>query len=221
MFDNIKLFSKKDNKVQEPNCSWTEQTVIHCSFELNLGFGTDKLIWDIGNSIKLKKLIGVLTDLNKFVVNSDTNEYTFSLKNNDNYYIFNWETDEKPTVNVFRQYYESKTFLMKKSFNLMDITNFTKLFFIDIINILSNETNNEVTTNIGELFHDRHNSTEFEFKIGQKVETVVGLNVKTERKGIIANKWYHDKEKTTMYQLLIDNQILDKRYLPTDLKLIE
>lgn len=221
MFDNIRLFSKQDNKVQEPSRSWTVQTTIHCSFELNLGFGTDKLYWGTGNSIKLKQLIGFLIDLNKFVLSSDTNEYTFSLKHNDNNYIFNWEASNKSTVNIFRQYHNSSTFIMRKSFNAMEIINFTKAFFIDTVSILSKETNNEVTASIGELFFYRHGSVEFEFKIGQKVETIIGQNVKTERQGIIADKLYHDKDKTTMYQILIGNTILKKRYLPTDLKLIE
>ncbi len=220
MFDNIKLFSKKENKVKEPDKNWTKQTVIHCSFELNLGFGTEKVIWDTGNSIKVKQLINYFVELNKFVLSFDKNEFTFNLKNNDNLYIFSWGPNNT-RVKVSRQYYNSTVLIMEKWLSPMEIVNFTSSFFISIISILSKETNNEVSSYIGELFYARYSHLEFEFKIGQKVETILGENVKTKRTGIIAHKFYHDKDKMTMYQLLIDGKILDKRYLPTDLKLIE
>lgn len=220
MFDNIKLFTKTDNKVQEPNSSWTAHTTIHCSFELNLGFGTENVIWDTGNSIKLKQLINYFVELNKFVLSFDKNEFTFCLKNNEFNYMFNWGPNNT-RIKVSRQYYDTTELIMEKWFSPMDIINLSKYFFINIISILSNETNNEVCSCIGELFYERYSHLEFEFKIGQKVETILGENVKTKRTGIIAHKFYHEKEKTTMYQLLIGKQILDKRYLPTNLRLIE
>ncbi len=223
MFDNIQLFTKTDNKVQEPNNSWTAHTTIHCSFDLNLGFGTEKEVWDIGNSIKLRYLISFFTDLNSFVTDSKKNELLFNLKNNDLTYNIIWTKTDKQAISakVTRQYYHSTKFILQKVFVPMEIIDFSRQFFITVMSKLAKDTNNEVTSTIGELFYSRQDNTNFEFKIGQKVKTIIGQNVKTERQGIVANKWYHDKDKTTMYQLLVDNKILDKRYLPMDLKLIE
>jgi hypothetical protein len=223
MFDNIQLFTKTDNKVQEPNNSWTANTTIHCSFDLNLGFGTEKEIWDTGNSVKLKQLINFFVDLNSFVTNSQKNELLFNLKNNDLTYSVIWIKSENQAISakVTRQYYNSTKFILQKAFVPMEIIDFSRQFFITVISKLAKDTNNEVTSTIGELFYRRQGYKNFEFKIGQKVKTKIGQNVKTERQGIVAYKWYHDKDKTTMYQFLVDNKILDKRYLPMDLKLIE
>lgn len=223
MFDNIQLFTKTDNKVQEPDKSWTAQTTIHCSFELNLGFGTNKEVWDTGNSIKLRQLIFFLVDLNSFITDSQKSELLFSLKNNDFSYNIIWIKSENQAIlaKVTQQYYNSTKFILQKAFVPMEIIDFSRQFFITVMSKLAKDTNNEVTSTIGELFYSRQGDTNFEFKIGQKVKTIIGQNVKTERQGIVANKCYHDKDKTTMYQLLVDRKILDKRYLPMDLKLIE
>jgi hypothetical protein len=193
------------------------------TLDLNLGFGTDKKKWDTGNSIKLRQLISFLVDLNSFVADSQKNELLFSLKNNDFTYNIIWTKSENDGISakVTRQYYNSTKFILQKAFVPMEIIDFTRQFFITVISKLAKDTNNEVTSTIGELFYHRQGDMNFEFKIGQKVKTIIGQNVKTERQGIVAYKWYHDKDKTTMYQLLVDNKVLDKRYLPMDLKLIE
>jgi hypothetical protein len=223
MFDNITLFTKTDNKIQEPNKSWTENTTIHCSFELNLGFGTDKIVWETGASIKLRQLINYFVDLNSFISDNQKNELLFSLKNNDFIYNIIWTKIENQvfSAKVTRQYYNSTKFILQKAFVPMEIIDFTSQFFITVISKLAKDTNNEVTSTIGELFSYKTGRLNFEFKIGQKVVTVIGQNVKTKRIGIVANKLYHNNDKINMYQLLIDGKIMDKRYLPSDLQIIE
>lgn len=217
MFDNIRLFTKANNRVQEPSSSWTSKTTIHCAFDLNLGFGSDKAVWHTGNSVKLRKLIGFYLQVNKLIDNKEA-EYQFELKNNDFVYVFNWTNSN---VKVYRQSCGTSHLILEKKFSYSEVIRFTKQFFTTIMKILSTYTNNEVASSIGELFFKRHNDRPYEFKIGHKVETIIGANVKTSRWGVIIDKWYHSKDKTTMYQLLVGDTILVKRYLPSDLKLIE
>ncbi|MBK8052181.1 MAG: hypothetical protein IPK35_02570 [Saprospiraceae bacterium] len=146
MFDNIQLFTKTDNKVQEPNNSWTAHTTIHCSFDLNLGFGTDKEIWDTNNSVKLRQLINFLVDLNSFVTDSQKNELLFNLKNNDLTYNIIWTKSENQAISakVTRQYYNSTKFILQKAFVPMEIIDFARQFLITVISKLAKDTNNEI-----------------------------------------------------------------------------
>ncbi|MNY18194.1 hypothetical protein D3C86_1515580 [compost metagenome] len=90
-----------------------------------------------------------------------------------------------------------------------------------VIGILSEKTNNEVSVAVGELFFEKHSNMNYEFRIGQRVQTIIGQNVKTERIGAVIDKSYHDKDQTTIYRLLIDGKISAKRYFPADLKLTD
>jgi hypothetical protein len=223
MFDNIRLFTKPNNKIEEANNSWTTKTRIHCSFELNLGFGTDKVVWEEGNSIKLQRLINFHTGLKKLITNSTQKEFSFEIKKNDVIYLFNWtlEEDYRIRLRIDEQYYNSTKFILEKKFYNSEIYAFSHKFLITVVSILSKNTNNEVASFVGESFFKNHPVVNSEFKIGQKVKTIIGANVKTERTGIVINKYFHSKGRTNMYELLVDGKTLVKRYLPEDLIVIE
>jgi hypothetical protein len=87
------------------------------------------------------------------------------------------------------------------------------------MSVLTTSTKPEVCVKVGEEFWGLAQES-FEFKIGQRVRTILGQNVKTPRVGFIVNRFRHDKEKTNIYQLLIDGRILNKRYLPEELESI-
>lgn len=220
MFDNIILFSKTNNEVQEPNPSWTSRTTIHCVFELNLGFGTKKETWTYGNSVKLIQLAGNLKQLRNWTTYSTNKEFTFEIKNNETIFRFEW-TKNKPfgfKVSLKKESYNNSYLLLEKSFGHLQILEFCDIFFLNVLEILSSFTNNEVSIYFGEFIFDRNNSLKYEFKIGQRVRTILGQNVKTERVGIVVNRFFHEKDKSTIYQIMEKGKKLDKRYYPMDLK---
>ena len=94
MFDNLILFSKTNNSVEEPNSSWTSRTTIHCVFELNLGFGTKKEIWIYGNSVKLIQLVDNLKQLRNWITYSTDQNFTFEIKKNETIFRFEWTKNE-------------------------------------------------------------------------------------------------------------------------------
>ncbi len=85
--------------------------------------------------------------------------------------------------------------------------------------ILTNSTSSEVCTHIGEQFFDNKNLETFEFRIGQRVKTILGQNVRTQKHGFIINRFKHEKENTNIYQILVDGKTLDKRYFPNELEI--
>jgi hypothetical protein len=220
MFDDIILFSKTNNAVQEPNPSWTSQTTIHCAFKLDLGFGTKKEVWSYGNSVKLIQLADYLKKLRNWTIYSTDQDYNFEIKNNETNFRFEWTKNGTFgfKVSLKKESYNKSYLLLEKHFGRLQILEFCEVFFLTIIEILSSFTNNEVSTFIGEFIFDMNNSIEYEFKIGQRVRTILGQNVKTERVGTVISKSFHDKDKSTIFQIMVDGKKLDKRYYPTDLK---
>ena len=60
-----------------------------------------------------------------------------------------------------------------------------------------------------------------EFHIGQRIKTIPGENVKTERTGWISSICYHDKRKCYQYKILIGNKVYKKFYYTGDLEALE
>ncbi|QDT25493.1 hypothetical protein Enr10x_07890 [Gimesia panareensis] len=56
------------------------------------------------------------------------------------------------------------------------------------------------------------------FKTGERVRTVIGENVNTERTGWVWSSWNHHERNCTVYQLLIDNSVYRKWYFEDDLQ---
>ncbi|MBW8683854.1 hypothetical protein [Chitinophaga rhizophila] len=90
-------------------------------------------------------------------------------------------------------------------------------FFLQIMQILTQYTSAEVCTYYGEMMGLGQGIPPFEFKVGERVTTVPGKNVKTQRTGYIITRSYHMNDKTNLYYLMVDGKILVKRYLPADL----
>jgi len=220
MFEKIELFTKRDNIVELPNENWTTKTKIHCTCELNLGFG-DKVIWTYGNSIKLTKMIEFYNKLAYFswFPSEIETSFIYEFVHNDWRYIFDCIKNRDNISYVLkRRYYNSeRALLQKKQLNEHSLR---RGFFIEVMKILTSSTNNEVCTKIGELFFRingyPHN---YELKIGQKVRTVVGQNIKTERIGYIINRFHHDKEGTNMYLIMENDKLITTRYRPNEIEI--
>jgi hypothetical protein len=60
-----------------------------------------------------------------------------------------------------------------------------------------------------------------EFEIGERVETVIGPNVKTERTGWIYSSCTHHKKQCTEYKLLVGDSVHKKRYYANDLQRVK
>ncbi len=71
----------------------------------------------------------------------------------------------------------------------------------------------------GYLFSGQELNTSYNYQTADQVRTILNENVKTERIGYIIGKWYHDKEQSNMYYLMIDGQKYKKRYFEKDLEL--
>ena len=219
MFDNIQLFTKRDNIIEEPNSSWTAKTNIHCTLDLNLGFGMEKEVWTHGNSVRLIHIIDFHKQLRNWII-SPKEYLVLEITNDSKIFVFEWTQNDtfgfKVSLGVRSKYNKPAIPLLEKYFGLLKIIEFQESFFFNLLTILSEQTNDDLSIFWGELFFDKNNNAKYEFNIGQRVKTITGDNVKTERIGIVVNKSYHDKNKTTMYQILTDGKKLDKRYLPTD-----
>lgn len=87
------------------------------------------------------------------------------------------------------------------------------------MSMLTQKTNENACIAVGEMFSNKQEQINYEFKIGQKVRTKIGRNVKTIRDGYIIHRFYHDKEKMTMYQILENGKRLEKRYYASDFEI--
>lgn len=76
----------------------------------------------------------------------------------------------------------------------------------------------EMSIFFAKLIYREKNFPATEFEIGQRVSTIIGPNVKTLRTGHVISSFYHGKDATNMYFLMVDGEIRKKRYLPGDLR---
>ncbi|MBO9203331.1 MULTISPECIES: hypothetical protein [Niastella] len=211
MFENIRLFTKRDNKISDPNPSWDTQSRIHCSCELNTGLG-NKLIWTPGNTIPLHNLIEFYNGWYDASVTVNGNfQYAFSNGGATITILYN-------TGNVIIRY---------KHHNIDDevlrkgvwAPNYKDEFYCKVMSILTQHTNTALCMKVGQLFFKKNNH-EHQFEIGQRVKTILNNNVKTERVGYILHRGYHFNDSTNLYFLMINGEKYSKRYLPADLEKI-
>jgi hypothetical protein len=220
MFTEIKLITKRDNIIQEPDSDWNSNSKIFCACCLEIGFG-DKITWSEGNAIRLSSLIEFYKKLANSVTNpnDEFNEYEFL--HDKSSFLFEWTKIHSTTfkVTLKEKYFDSVTTLIDKYYWAGNLHGYRDTFFLYIMSILTQKTNENVCIAVGEMFFDKQEQINYEFKIGQKVRTKIGSNVKTIREGYIINRFYHDKEKVTMYQILENGKKLEKRYYESDFEI--
>ncbi|MDR2951518.1 MAG: hypothetical protein LBV71_20200 [Prevotella sp.] len=219
MFDNIELFTKRNNIAVPPDRDLTTKSVIHCTCELSTGFGSKNIKWTYGNSIKLTKMIEFYNKLYFFETHSSVEEFEYQFAHNDFFYIFSCYRRDRDLLYALKmRYYDRERVLLEKK-NVY----WRNEFYIHIMKKLTSCTNNDVSTKIGELFFKIRNDYphDYEYKIGQKVKTLLSENIKTKRTGYVINRFYHDKRKTRLYQIMEDGTLLNTWYRPDELEKID
>lgn len=220
MFENIRLISRRDNKISDPNASWDSKTKIYCCCELNLGLG-EKIIWTPNNAIPLHNLI----EFYNLLVQSEPgskNQYAF--KHDDEVITFFW-ADEKYGVEVTIRYKCESRWgttdieIFRGKMRRRNRHNYRNDFYLTIMRVLTAYTINEVCTKVGALFY-KNSLHVYEFEIGQIVKTILGPNVKTARVGHVIDRGYHDNDKSNLFFLMVNGTVLEKRYYPGDLEKI-
>ncbi|MBD2768659.1 hypothetical protein IC235_12255 [Hymenobacter sp. BT664] len=220
MFTEIRLITKRGNIVQEPNPDWSSKSRIHCACCLEIGFG-DKIIWLKGNTIRLSSLIDFYNKLAQSVTNPDNDFHKYEFYHNDGNIAFEWarigSTTFKFTVKI-RHFSDSKI-LIDKYYWSGHLYDYRHAFFLYIMSILTQRTNEAVCIAIGETFSEKQEQNNYEFKIGQKIKIKAGGNVKTIREGYIINRFFHHREKRSMYQILENGKKLKKRCYASDFEI--
>lgn len=220
MFTEIKLITKRDNIIQEPASDWDSKSKIYCACSLEIGFG-DKITWSEGNAIRFSSLVEFYKKLADSVTNPNDEYYEFEFHYDNYSFLFEWTSIHPNTfkVTLKKKYFNSVTTLLDKYYWAGNLHGYRDIFFLYIMSKLTQKTNENVCIAVGEMFFDKQEQVDYEFKIGQKVRTKIGRNVKTIREGYIINRFYHDKEKMTMYQILENGKKLEKRYYASDLEI--
>jgi hypothetical protein len=219
MFENIRLISRRDNKISDPNASWDTKTKIYCCCDLNLGLG-EKMSWTPHNAIPLRNLIEFYNLLENSASGS---AFQYAFKHNESVVTFFWTKLEKRGLYLtIRHKLESKYFpydeeifrslAWRRSYYKDDL-------YLTVMRVLTAYTINEVCIKVAALFY-KNSEHYYEFTRGQKVKTILGPNVKTPRIGHVIDRGYHENDKTNLYFLMVNGEVLTKRYLPGDLEKI-
>lgn len=215
MFEHVSLIIKRDNKPTPPDYTWTPESHIHCNCTLDYGLG-QKTIWAGTQSIPLTKLIHFYKKLTAGQYKPDDNEYSF--RHGDMIVLISWgiQDNDKVLLTIKETRWNSTTVKLERMLQTYELYAFVNSFFMSVLKILLKHTTEDVCTHYGELFFG--GKTFGAFKIGQRVETIVGGNVKTYRNGHIIRRDYHDKMKSHVYFLLVNEKPCTRWYMENELK---
>lgn len=218
MFENIRLITKKNNKICDPGPSWTAKSKIHCCCELNFGLG-EKFTWTPHHSIPLTRLIDFYNELIKSISGPLGKEYQYSFANNHCTIVVLWSTADRSNFDfTFRwRYYNYDNEVFRKRISFASFYSYNRSLFFTVMHVLIKSASEEACVRAGELFY-KPDGHPYEFKLGQKVKT--GAHVKKERVGHIIRRFYHKKRETNMYQLLVNDKTIERWFLPNDLEKI-
>lgn len=220
MFENIRLITKRFNKVCDAGPLWYKRSRIHCCCELNFGMG-EKVVWTEHNSIPLYKLIAFFDFAVESVTVPGNKEYQYSLVNNNVTILISWTRAEgsEYTFTFRHKQYKFEREVLRKTVSGGSVWAWRQQLYMAVMKILTQHVRTEICVRTGDLFckQDHH---PYEFKLGQKVKTISGPNVRTARTGFVIRRFYHLNDKTNMYQLLVNGKEVERRYLPGDLEKI-
>jgi hypothetical protein len=220
MFQHITLFSKRNNIISAPGPHWTPEIRIYCTCDLDIGFGSI-LRWTHHNPIKLTAMISFYKQLSRPRYGIDETPYSFAF---DSSITVKWR--DTPGYNTHVQVYawsntlggRKEELLIEKVISYGIIHNYGVTFFNTVMRALTMANADEMSVFFAELINRGKNLPPAEFKIGQRVSTIIGPNVKTLRTGYVISYFYHYKDNTNMYFLMVDGEVQNKRYLPGDLR---
>lgn len=216
MFEHIRLITKKDNKICDPDPSWNAKSKIHCCCELNFGLG-EKFTWTQHHSIPLTRLITFYNELIKSEREPRGKEYQYSFPNNNYTIVILWSTEDRSKFDFTFRFrcgdYDREVYRKTISGDLF--YSYKHSLFMTVMQVLIKSASEEACVRAGVLFYgsDRH---PYEFKMGQKVKT--GPHVTKERVGHIIRRFPHKKRKTNVYQLLLNDRVYERWFWPTDLE---
>ncbi|MCS3800956.1 hypothetical protein [Niastella sp. OAS944] len=216
MFEHIRLITKKDNKISDPNISWNAKSKIHCCCELNFGLG-EKFTWTQHHSIPLTRLIKFYNELLDSITGPLGKEHQYLFPNNYGTIVILWSTEDRSGFNFtfrYRSYnYDEEVYRKTISSSLFYF--YKRSLFFTVMQVLIKNSGEEACVRAGELFYgsDRH---PYEFKMGQRVKTAA--HVKKQRIGYIMMRFYHEKRKTNVYQLMLNDRIYERWFWPADLE---
>lgn len=223
MFQNITLFAKRHNILSHPGPHWTIKTRIYCTAELQLGFGAIAR-WTQQNPIKLTAMISFYKKLSGSRYSQDETLHSFQF---DKSTSVRWKVqpDHKTVIQVYYKEYRhwDKTYtskeelLIEKTVSSGLVASYAADFFKSVMRMLMIGDAGDICIFFADIIDWDRPSAKAEFKIGQRVSTIIGPNVKTQRTGYIINYGYHHNDKTYLYFLMVDGEIRTKRYLPGDL----
>jgi len=218
MFENIRLITKKNNKISDPDLSWNARSKIHCCCELNFGLG-EKFTWSQHHSIPLTRLITFYNQLFKSISAPLGKEHQYSFPNNHYTIVVLWSTADRSNFNFTFRYrcYNHDSEVYRKTISSSGFYSYNRSLFFTVMHVLIKSASEEACVRAGELFYgsDTH---PYEFKMGQKVKT--GAHVKKERVGYIIHRFYHEKRKINVYQLLVNDKTIERWFWPGDLERI-
>ncbi len=186
----------------------------------------DELFCDVeidmnGNAASLKavKLTDLISLLNKIAETSTiygTDSYSGELIGKD-HYVFTWSRENNNSTDHLVTLRSNGAELFSTKIPTILFHGSKESFYLRLIRELLDAGLFDLARKYGEAFFNDYTDTEFKFQIGDKVTTIPGAHVHTEREGFVIDRLYHDKEKSNMYYLMIDGKKYKKRYFEKDL----
>lgn len=215
MFEITRLIAKKDNKITDPGPGWNMKTKIHCCCALHVGLG-DKYEWTPHHSMPLSRLVEFYKELGEITSAPLGKTYQYTFVNNGYTIVCAWVRTDTTEFNFTIRYKSEgrdNEVFRKKLFNGIVYSYWPDLYF-QVMNILTQSASEAACVKAGELFY-KQDGHPYEFRRGQKVTTRPHL--RQQRTGYIISCYYHQKNKTNIYQLLVNGKRVDRWYLPGDL----
>jgi hypothetical protein len=222
MFEKITLYAKPHNQFSPPGPHWTVKTRVFCTGEINLGLG-QVIKWGPSGALRLKTLIHFFKQLPSYRKESEPiQSFSFPYADRSIRIALTKKSEYYTILQIYKPWYSAsgikEELLFEQTLSLGMFQTFEQSFYYSIMQILTQSTTSEVCMFYGGMMRENSGKRPLEFNIGQRVTTILGPNVKTERTGSIISSSYHDNDKTNLYFLMVDGKVRRKRYLPGDLK---
>jgi len=220
MFSNIKLFSRKNNKIEYPNKEWTINTKIYCLGILDFGFD-EKYYWSQDVAPRLQYLIKYYKAIKENALSKDGRESKFE---------FDFRTSYRFELQIGKEENPGSCITIKsinwngrKRLRLIKYGRFhekVERFKLDLLNQVLPNTSRSFRNHFIKLLFEKGEDLDEKFNYGDKVETILGAGVKTKRTGYIMAK-NQDKEGKVFFYIFTSNKIYEKRYFKENLALKE
>lgn len=186
---------------------------LFCDFQFSLNDKSIQL-----ESVELSELIKLLNNIAETTTYYGTDKYSFILLGKPDH-VFNWNREKVNTTEHIVSIISNDVEILNEKIWTGSLHGTKESFYLGLIKQLIEFEWFDLAKKYGNAFYREYSEIEYKYHIADKVKTVLSENVKTERTGYIIGKWYHDKEQSNMYFLLIDGKKYKKRYFERDLEL--